>query len=211
MAIYGPGCLLVDPLWFSFRLSNVAWRLVTAIVYRPCFGHIGKGSIIRKPLLIRNAKAIFIGDRCSIRDHGRIEVISSPNTHDVRLEIGDGSTMEQGAHIVCQHRVTIGRNVTIGPRCLIMDTLHPHEDIDTSGSIGARIGPPTNFVEICEQAFLGVGVAVMPNVRIGKHCIIGANSVVTKSLPDYSICVGSPARVVKRYDHEAKAWVNEAT
>ncbi len=47
----------------------------------------------------------------------------------------------------------------------------------------------------------------MPNVTIGKHCIIGALSVVNKDIPPYSVAVGSPARVVKRFDFEKKEWV----
>jgi len=47
----------------------------------------------------------------------------------------------------------------------------------------------------------------MPNVTIGKHCIIGALSVVNKDIPSYSVAVGSPAKVVKQYDFDRKEWV----
>ena len=47
----------------------------------------------------------------------------------------------------------------------------------------------------------------MGNVKIGRHCVVGANSVVTKDIPDYSIAVGSPAKVVKHYDFDRKEWV----
>ena len=45
------------------------------------------------------------------------------------------------------------------------------------------------------------------NVKIGKHCVIGANSVVTKNIPDYSVAIGSPAKVIKKYNFESKKWV----
>lgn len=117
--------------------------------------------------------------------------------------------MEQGAHIVCRRRVTIGRQVTFAPRCVIVDADHPYQDVDTEMSIGARLQDGPSFVEIGDRAFLGAGVVVLPNVRIGKHCVVGANSVVTRSLPDYTVCAGSPAKVLRRYDPETKAWVVE--
>jgi acetyltransferase-like isoleucine patch superfamily enzyme len=47
---------------------------------------------------------------------------------------------------------------------------------------------------------------VLPGVTIGQHCVIGANSVVNSSIPDYSVAVGAPARVIKRYNQEIGAW-----
>ena len=44
-------------------------------------------------------------------------------------------------------------------------------------------------------------------MHVGKHCVIGANSVVTKDIPDYSVATGIPARVIKKYDFEKKEWV----
>ncbi|MGO5541257.1 hypothetical protein ACTQWG_01860 [Blautia sp. HCP3S3_H10_1] len=46
----------------------------------------------------------------------------------------------------------------------------------------------------------------MGPVNIGKHCVIGANSVVTSNIPDYSVAVGIPARVIKIYNFKNKQW-----
>ena len=61
-------------------------------------------------------------------------------------------------------------------------------------------------VRIGEGSWLGENVSVC-GASIGKHCVIGANSVVTKDIPDYCVAVGSPAKVVKKYDSEKKQWV----
>lgn len=53
----------------------------------------------------------------------------------------------------------------------------------------------------------GHEVAVVGNVKVGKHCVIGANSVVTKDIPDYSVAAGIPCKVIKRYDFEKEEWV----
>ena len=60
-------------------------------------------------------------------------------------------------------------------------------------------------VEIGEGSWLGENVCVLGAI-IGRHCVIGANSVVTKDIPDYSIAVGAPAKVIKRYDFTTNSW-----
>ena len=61
-------------------------------------------------------------------------------------------------------------------------------------------------VVIEDEVWLGERVCVMPNVTIGKHSVVGANSVVTKSIPPYSVAVDSPAKVIKQYNHDTKQW-----
>jgi NDP-sugar pyrophosphorylase family protein len=60
-----------------------------------------------------------------------------------------------------------------------------------------RVGYIVKSTEIGEYTFIGSGSYIMPGVKIGKGCVIGTNSVVTKDIPDYSIAVGSPAKVIK--------------
>jgi len=60
---------------------------------------------------------------------------------------------------------------------------------------------------IGEGSWIGTKVSIIGSVRIGKHCVIGANSVVTKDIPDFSVAVGAPAKVIKRYDFERKEWI----
>ena len=63
-------------------------------------------------------------------------------------------------------------------------------------------------VVIEEDSHIGANSVVLAGVHIGKRCQIGAGSVVTKDIPDYSIAVGNPAKVIKRYDFEKKEWVS---
>lgn len=60
---------------------------------------------------------------------------------------------------------------------------------------------------IRRDTWIGTNVSIIGNVNIGKHCVIGANSVVTHNIPDYSVAVGCPARVIKRYDFNQNKWV----
>ncbi len=67
------------------------------------------------------------------------------------------------------------------------------------------IRPPMP-VSIGDRSWLGQNVCVLPGASIGEHCVIGANSVVTSPIPDFSVAVGAPARVIKRYNGKTGGW-----
>ena len=61
-------------------------------------------------------------------------------------------------------------------------------------------------VHIGDGSWLGTHVVIAGNITIGKHCVIGANSVVKHDIPDYCVAAGIPARIIKRYDFGTKSW-----
>ena len=177
----------------------VWWRWITVVFRRPFFGAIGSKSFIVKPVLITHPRCIYIGDRVGIRQGARLEVIYSRPDVTPRLSIGSGTNIEQNVHIVCHQRVHIGERVSITANCAIVDVTHPIDPEDPQGKIGARILDEDSWVEIGDGAFLGIGTVVLPKVRIGAGAVIGANSVVTKDIPPYTIAAGAPARVIRTY------------
>ena len=62
-------------------------------------------------------------------------------------------------------------------------------------------------VHIGRNCFLGFRVSIMPGVTLGEHCVVGANSVVTRSFPAYSMVAGMPAKLIKVFDHSKKGWI----
>jgi acetyltransferase-like isoleucine patch superfamily enzyme len=168
---------------------------------------LGRGTVIYKPMMISNADCIEIGDHVTIRDGARLEAIRDAYKRTPLLTIGSNTNIEQQVHIVCHNRVHIGRGVTITGRCAIVDTSHPYEPIG-AGKIGEMIADDDSFVEIDDGAFIGFGAVILPNVRIGKRSVIGANSVVTHDVPDFSVAAGAPARVIKIYSHEQGKWIS---
>jgi acetyltransferase-like isoleucine patch superfamily enzyme len=170
------------------------------------FKHIGHKTAIHNPMMISNADCIEIGDGVIIRDGARLEAIRDPYGRIPSLVIGSNTNIEQYVHIICHNKVTIGRDVSITGRCAIVDVTHPYEDIAV-GKIGDLIADEDSFVEIADGAFLGYGAVILPNVRIGRRAVVGANSVVTRDVPDYSIAAGIPARIIKVYSHEQGEWV----
>jgi|SRR5580704_6984507 acetyltransferase-like isoleucine patch superfamily enzyme len=188
-------------------LSTLYFKAKGIVFYRLVFKQFGRGSCIRKPLLILNSDFISIGERVSIREGARLEVVRSSYRRTPHLVIENDTNIEQNVHIVCHSRVRIGSNVSITGNCSIVDVTHPFSDINDPRKIGARIGDEDSFVEIGDRSFIGFGSVILPNVRIGTHVVIGANSVVTHDVPDYSVAGGVPAVVLKRYDFTKQVWL----
>lgn len=93
----------------------------------------------------------------------------------------------------------IAGNVTI------VDNNHGYEDITIP--VFKQELKSNGEVIIDEGSFIGMGARIMPGVKIGKNCVIGANSVITKSIPDYSVVVGIPGKIIKRFDMEKREWI----
>jgi acetyltransferase-like isoleucine patch superfamily enzyme len=175
------------------------------IYKRFSFKSFGKGSVIQKPLLLSYPKYITVGKNCLIRKNIRLEPVEAYGNENYypNIIIGNNTSIEQNCHIVSAKKVNIGNNVTISAFVFITDLDHGHELIDTH-----ILNQPISVKEtsIGDYSFVGIGAKVMAGVKIGKQCIIGANSVVTKDIPDYSVVVGIPARIIKRYNFDTKAW-----
>lgn len=106
------------------------------------------------------------------------------------LKVGENFSMQRGCIIDRSHcwLITIGDNVTLAPRVHILA-----HDASTKRHLNyAKIG----LVNIGNKTFIGAGSIILPNVSIGNNCIIGAGSIVTKNIPDNSVAVGNPAKVI---------------
>lgn len=161
-------------------------------------------SFIKRPLNI-TPKYISVGKNVFCEKNCRIEGIEQYNTQHFSPEIIllDGVTIQQNLHLTCATKITIGENTAIAANVSITDIHHPYDDpaipIEKQNII-------TDSVNIGPDCKIYNNVVVLPGVSIGKHCTIGANSVVTHDIPDYSVAVGAPAKVIKRYNFETKQW-----
>lgn len=179
--------------WYIFlRFFNLLHKLKTILIYSPFFGRIGRGSVIRNPVLISNPQFIRIGERTYMRDGLRLEVVKLKGRIP-ELLIGNDVLIEQNCHIACCNRIIIEDNVAIAARCSIVDIRHPHPSKTDGKNIGSSILLTNDTVRIGKGAFLGVGVTVLPGVTIGAGAVIGAHSVVTRDIPANSLAIGCPA------------------
>lgn len=178
--------------------SDDYWKAKSQLYYRWQFGSFGRNSWIRKPLLIRYPSRIHIGNDCRIREGARIECARVAGGPVGEIHMGDRVTMEQGAHIVAVSRVEFEDDVCLAPRCLVLDTVHPF-GAPTDGNRSRHLVQDAGPVILRRRVFLGANAVVLPGVEIGENAMVGAGSVVTRSLPANCIAVGAPARVIKQF------------
>ena len=91
------------------------------------------------------------------------------------------------------------------PNIYITDCYHEYRNINIPVK-DQGIVQRDQSVSIGEGSYIGINTVIVGNVKIGKHCVIGANSVVTKDIPDYCVAVGSPAKILKKYNLTSQLW-----
>ena len=164
------------------------------------FGAFGEGSMISFPWnTIYGERWMRIGRDTMVGPHVTLSVGMLPDqvpVSDPVLVIGDRCLINKGTAIVAHFAIEIGDDVFTGHNCYITDQNHGYEDLGQP--IGAQT-MPEKPVRIGSGSWLGHGVIVLPGVTIGEHVTVAAGSVVTRDLPDRSVAVGSPARVIRCY------------
>lgn len=175
------------------------------------FGSFGANSVICfPPTAIVNERYIHIGAGTMIGPQATLSAGMVPGqqclTDDV-VRIGDRCLLGKGSAIVGHLRIEIGNDVWTGHHVYITDQNHGYDDVDEPIS---RQAMPERPVHIGDGSWLGFGTVVLPGATIGRHVVVGANSVVTGHLPDFSVAVGAPAKVVRQYDPTSRTWASAA-
>lgn len=174
------------------------WRwLIGLVLFRWRFHSVGRRLVMYPPSMLAGLRHVRIGNAVTIRNGLRLEIVRA-HGRKPSLSIGDRVNIEQNVHIVCHSRIAIGDDVSITGNCAIVDVTHPF-GAGMKGKIGDRILDEDSFVEIGNGCFIGYGAVILPNVRLGPGCVVGANSVVTGSFPERSVIAGIPARLIKTY------------
>jgi acetyltransferase-like isoleucine patch superfamily enzyme len=180
--------------------------------YRLILKKMGSFSMILKGVDLRGCPSISLDERVKLRKFMSIRVFYSHNSiqlgrncsvHEYTIIkskggnvlIGENTFISSFVNISAVGNVHIGRNVMLANGCRIETGTHGFTDLEhpmkeqPAKSCGIRIE---------DDCWLGAGVKVLDNVRIGHGSVIGAGSVVTKDLPPYSIAAGVPARLIKK-------------
>jgi len=188
------------------HLFNKIHSFIFTFFFSKSFRTFGKGSRIVSPIRFANLHRISIGENVFIAQDCWIHVIDEHNdSMEPEINIGNftgigmNSTLTAACKIILEDHVLLARNV------FISDHSHRYQDISLPIMLQGydHIAPVT----IGAGSWLGQNTVVLPGANIGKHCIIGANSVVTRPIPDYSVAAGSPARVIKKYDSDSGKWI----
>jgi len=119
-----------------------------------------------------------------------------PGLPDEVVRIGDRCLIGRGSSVIGHRRIVIGDDVWTGYDVRISDMNHGYEDVTQPISVQYMA---EESVTIGDGSWLGHHVVVLPGVTIGRHVTVGAGSVVTDDLDDFTVAVGVPARVVRRW------------
>lgn len=185
------------------KLLTWTCRFIKIVYYKSILKHIGWRSQIVSPLRIDGAKFIFIGDRVYIGYKSWLACLPLTGENKCKVVLEDGCVIGHFNHIYATKSIILHRNVLTADKVYISDNLHGYKDVETP--IMHQPIVQNGTVEIGEGTWLGENVCVL-GVHIGQHCVIGANSVVTHDIPDYSVAVGVPAKVIKRYNPSSQKW-----
>ena len=186
--------------------TRIKKRIAKKNDYSQLFAEFGNGSVLCKPLSIMNPEYVSIGHNTTIMMNARIDCWDSYEGKRLspKLTIGNNTQIGLNFTAICTDDLAIGDNVLIASGVFI--ATHNHGMNPEKPNSYQRQPLTSNKVIIQDGSWLGERVVILSGVTIGKKTIIGANSVVTKSIPDYSIAVGIPARVIKQWDFETHEW-----
>jgi acetyltransferase-like isoleucine patch superfamily enzyme len=205
-------------VWLGAELLRVQAQVARSTL--PQFANSPKNLIIELPRRILNPECISWGDNVRIGPGAFINAARrypsrsrmpphrpyEPQTFSPCIQFGHRVSSSGSLVIGAAQRVTIGDDVMLAGNVTILDNLHGFAHIDEPYKYQAlwHIAP----VHVRRGCWIGQNVVILPGVEIGEMSIVGANSVVTESLPDRVIAVGAPARVIKRWDYQRQAWVS---
>lgn len=159
---------------------------------------ISNGAVIRYPSIRIEGPGISIGRNSFIGKNAVVTTWKTKMFEDPRILIGEGTNIGQNCHITAINRIEIGNYVLTGKFITITDNSHgsiTYEDMRVDPNKRSLVSKGPVIIE--DNVWLGDKVTICPNVRIGKGAIIGANTVVTKDIPAYSVAVGNPAKIIK--------------
>lgn len=186
---------------FKF-FGSIYYYFVIYPFYKMVFKKIGRRTRILRPLKIEGYQNIVLGNKVIISKYTWLAAV--PLTGDsVQLEIQDGAVIGNFNHIYATQKIVIEKKVLTADKVYISDNLHHFDKVDM-----AIVDQPIKQLSpviIGEGSWIGENVCII-GASIGKNCVIGANSVVNKNIPDYSVAVGSPAKVIKRFCFIDHMW-----
>lgn len=201
---------------FALLLADLGGALgyvLRKMAARRLFRAAGSGLILGRGLVLRHPGKISIGHRVAIDDHCFID---GSGSGDIGVVLGDRVILSRNCivlgkngYVVLQDRVDVGCNCVfasasgirvgaatiIAGNCYIGGGRYFHDDLQVP--IMDQGAYSRGEIDIGEGCWLGAGAIVLDGVRLGKGVIVGAGAVVTKDAPDYSVLVGSPARILR--------------
>lgn len=180
-------------------------RLISKIKLLFYTKEIGLNCFIDKTVYTLGWNNISIGNNCIIGEYSWLNLnYRSGSFKHIKISnncyLGKRTTISSGKEIIIKDFCLLGDD------CKLLGSQHIYDDpMEHYASSGVT---NTSVIILGTNVWLGTMVCIIGNVKIGHGSIIGANSVVTKNIPPFSIAVGNPAKIIKRFDFQNKYWAN---
>jgi acetyltransferase-like isoleucine patch superfamily enzyme len=182
-------------LVFAYQASIRVRGKIFSLLISGAFARFGRNTVLMSPLRLSGEERIAIGDFVFFGPDSWLQTIPDGDNKSVAISIGSRSSASGACVISAVRSVTLEESVLLARNVYISDHIHRYADTDVP--VMAQGVDKIQPVLIKRGAWLGQNVVVCPGVTIGQGAVIGANSVVVKDVPDFSVAVGAPARVVK--------------
>jgi acetyltransferase-like isoleucine patch superfamily enzyme len=187
-------------------VKQVLKKKIKDILYRPTGAVLGDSSYIYPPSRLPFREHLSVGRNTIIRPDSYLCPLRMYREQQFSSYISIGNNVYIGDHafFVAIHSITLEDGCVVSENVYITDNahgLHPERGPIMEQPLESK-GP----VHIGRNSFIGYRACIMPGVTLGEHCIVGANSVVTRSFPGYSMVAGCPARLIKSYSKSTKSW-----
>ncbi|MEO6524909.1 MAG: acyltransferase [Mucilaginibacter sp.] len=182
--------------------KKIKARIFSGYIKRQ-FNSVGENFLIMSPINLHGGQYIEIGDNFGAGARLRIEAYDHflNDQYSPKITIGNNVTINFDCHIGCINHIRIGNGVLIASKVLIIDHFHGEiipealKQQPLQRTLSSKGG-----IIIGDNVWIGESCAIMPGVKLGENCIVGSNSVVTKSFGANCIVAGNPARLIKHLE-----------
>lgn len=185
----------------KYSISEFIKNIYSFIMTKIC---MRQARLIRRPIYIRGSHSLSGGKNLTTGRFCRFDLEGKKQT----LYIGNNCEMGDMTHIVAHNHVEIGNDVLIASKCFISDTNHGKytgEEQDSPVVVPNKRNLVSGETKIGNSVWIGENAVILSGADIGDGCIVGANSVVSKKIPEGTIVVGCN-RVIKKYSSATKKW-----
>lgn len=196
-----------DPLAGFVRLATKLHSLW--LVYTYPFPSVGKDVSVHYSCELQRSRAKYIrlGNNVVLGREAWMNIPNVSTCEDPAIVLEDGCRIGRRSVISAKNQIQIMRKTILAPSVLIIDHNHSFEDV--TSPIAEQPMTSGGTIRIEEGCWIGYGAAIVcsrDELVIGRGSVIGANSVLTRSVPAYSVVAGNPGRIVKQYDSVRKNW-----
>jgi len=198
-----------DPLNFFSHAFTKLYSLWLQATYP--FASVGSNLSIHPTIVLsrRVAPGIKLGSFVIIRNYAWLNTVDrSESDGGIKIIIDDHCVINAQAVVSAKNNIHLERDVMVSACALIMDHNHAYEDI--AKPIQAQGSTPGGTIRIEQGCWIGHGAAIVcgqGDLVIGRNSVVAANALVTRSFPPYSVIVGNPARLARKFDTVKGIWV----